>query len=489
MGDIETLRWRGRRGSAKDSDGGLPHDFVAERVLVGSVMICGGDGYEDLARIVKPEHFASTGWGRIWSVLAEMRNLNIPCDAPTVFERLNTSVDGLPPGVSPMELFNSVTEAVVPQLTAGYARKIVDLAIRRRAIVSAQGLIEMARVSTVNLPDLAKSWDAAGEDLRQAGATEREWVHMGEVAAEVLEAAREKAEGRRVGTWTTGLPGLDALTGGGFQPGDLVILGGRPAAGKTAMSLSMALKSARRGVGHGIFSLELIRSIAARRLLAQESRVATSVLKSGHYPDGTPLTVTDYRAAGDGLERLASYPIWICDRSGQSLAAIRTGIRRLKALCPTLGIVTVDYLQIMALSAGKADSKHNALSDVAQGLRNLAKDESVALVVLSQLNREVDKRPGGKPQLSDLRDSGAIEAAATHVLFPWREGLAMNPNDPSLANQAKLLLAKQTDGPTGEVFVKWHPEYQEFCNMEVASEARWEAQQDFPRGGDGGPAY
>lgn len=479
-GDVTPLRFR-RQERRATMDKGLPHDWEAEHELCRWVMDRSGDGFDDLARLVRPEHF--TRWAPLWQALSDVVGADQPCDITSML----TYIAALPmrEGAHPFEHLGGAScvlsgngRYILDQDEARrIARRLRDLAARREAILTAKGLIEMASASDVDLGTLAKAWDQGGEVLRTSTTNAREWVHVGDIAQDIAEHARERAEGGRGSTFTTGIDRLDEMLGGGLVAGDLVIVGGRPAMGKSAFALSLMLKSARRGVGHGLFSLELMNSIAVRRLLAQQARISGQAIKQGRDEQGRPLSAADYRQILGAVDDLRQMRIMVNDRPGQSLAAVRSSIRRLRGMMPELGIVTLDYLQIMQFGGGKSDSQHNRIAETAQGLRGLAKEEGIAVIVLSQLSREVDKREGQRPQNSDLRDSGGIEAAATHIWFPYRHSVRAPENpDPEFQRKAELIVTKQTDGPCGSIPMVWHPEYQEFA----AEEARYEERHDWP---------
>lgn len=461
-----------RTHTPREADEGLPHDHDTERIVVGSVMAYQGDGWEDLDRIAPAAAYAHTGWGRVWTVVGELRSKDQPCSAADVLGYFMRG-EGLPAGVDAMALLNSSASPMLAELLPRYARKVAEFHARRQAIMGAMAVIEMARSPAVEIVDLARTWDQQGEALRLQGGQAREWVSIGDLAADVLDTARDRAEGRWVGTVTTGYDQLDGKLGGGLVPGDLVIVGARPGMGKTAFAMSMMLKSARKGNAWGMFSLELMANIAARRLLAQQARVPSGLLKTGRYPDGSPMDVSHFRAATGGVEDLSRLPLWLCDKPAQSLAAIRSGIRRLKSETGKLSAVVVDYVQIMDFGGGRT-STADKIAVTVQGLRNVAKEEGVAVVALSQLRREVDNREAGKPMLSDLRDSGGIEAAATVVLFPWRETAKSGQLNRPASEKAEILIAKATDGETGSVPFTWYGAYQEFCEAEMRYDASGE---------------
>lgn len=469
-GDIHSLPTRGGPVTSVD---GVPTDYQAERVVLGSCMAYGAEVFAAVADYLRPDDFAKPQHRIVWEAMGELIGrgdgisntdvLEYLLRAPATASRLARIEEA---GGASVVLGHQI-EAVFPELVHGYARRVREYAVRAEIIAKAAALVESARSSAVTLSDLARSWDAAGEVLHRADPASAETVQIGEAAARVIQQTQARAEGRIEGVYPTGLAALDKHLGGGLQAGDLVIMGGRPAMGKTAFALSLALKASRRGTGVLVMSLELVESIAARRILAQESHVDGMTLKTGYDLQGRPISNDDFRRAIQAVDRLRDRPLWLNSRGGQSLSTIRAEARKQKRAHPELRIVVVDYLQIMAMGGGKNDSMHNRITETAQGLRNLGKEEGLAMVVLSQLKRDVDTREGQRPCNADLRDSGGIEAAATRIWFPWRPAVVTKAADP---REAKLLVTKNTDGTCEEVPFTWHGAYQEFADEEVERE-------------------
>lgn len=482
----KVLAFRG--GAAHDPDR-LPESADAEARLCGLVVAQEGAGYADLAAVARVDDFSDPAWRLVWGIVGEQVERAAPVDFPSVAERVQEApvTDGGPPwstrlaagGSSGLDALAWAMGEASAGTAVAYATVVRETASRRAVILGCRRLAAQAGLKSTRLEDLARACDALGEGLRQSTTVERSMYAVGDEADLVLEAARKRAEGERVRSFTTGYDALDQHLDGGLLPGEFVVIGGRPAMGKTAFALSLALKSARRSVGVLILSLELMRSLAVMRILGQEARLPTSLLKSGHAIGGKPMDTTEYRRGLEAVDRLRGLPLLIQDIPSLTVADVRGAIRMARGMCADLGIVVVDYLQIMNHGGRGSDSQHLRIAETAQALRNMSKTEGLAILALSQLNREVDKRPDQRPILADLRDSGAIEAAATQVWFPWRKSV-LNPNDrdPAFQREAKVIVAKNTSGRTGEVPFAWHAEYQEF----VAAEERYEQQGDAGRG-------
>ncbi len=259
----------------------------------------------------------------------------------------------------------------------------------------------------------------------------------------------------------TGFTDLDDKTAG-LQPSDLIVIAGRPGMGKTSFALNIAENAALLGKKVGVFSLEMSRDQLVQRLLCSLARVDLSRLRRGYLSD------RDWRGLSMAAGRLYDAPIFIDESAGVSVLDIRTRARRLKAE-HGLDLLVIDYLQLMHSDA-KSENRVQAVSQMTRSLKGLAKELNLPIVVLSQLSRapESNERRSKIPQLSDLRESGAIEQDADIVLFIFREEL-YKPEDESLKNKAQVVIAKHRNGPTGLVnltFLKESTRFENFSGIQ-----------------------
>ncbi|MCF8043447.1 MAG: replicative DNA helicase, partial [Desulfarculaceae bacterium] len=272
---------------------------------------------------------------------------------------------------------------------------------------------------------------------------------IGEVVTSSLKIIEERFKNKgQVSGVPTGFKLLDQLTTG-LQPGDLIIIAGRPSMGKTAFALNVASNAALdSGVVTAIFSLEMSKEQLGMRLLASEARVSGSKIRSGFLSHNQ-----DFPALTQAADRLHGSPIFIDDTPALSVLDLRAKARRLK-LEHGLGLILVDYLQLMR-GRGSTESREQEISNISRSLKALAKELSVPVVALSQLNRKVEERPGGdkRPMLSDLRESGAIEQDADVIAFIYRKKVYKKRDDPEEDddNVAEIIIGKQRNGPTGTV--------------------------------------
>jgi replicative DNA helicase len=260
----------------------------------------------------------------------------------------------------------------------------------------------------------------------------------------------------------TGFADLDRITSG-LQPSDLIIVAGRPSMGKTAFCLNIAEHAALRAdIGVAVFSLEMSKEQLAMRMLCSEARVDLSRVRTGHLSD------REFPKLAMAAGRLADAPIFIDDTPALSVLELRAKARRLKRDAATkLGLVVVDYVQLMRSSEGK-DNREQEISEISRSLKALAKELQVPVVALSQLNRQVESRNPPIPRLADLRESGAIEQDADVIVFLYREEYYNEDTDRK--GVAEVHVAKQRNGPTGQVDLTFLREFTRFENREVAPE-------------------
>jgi replicative DNA helicase len=406
-----------------------PHNFEAEMALLGALM-ANNRAWDDVAHFLKPEHFADDRHGRIYEACGKLIERGHTANAITLknhFEQDASLTD-----VGGAQYLARLTAAVISIMNAPqYGQAILDLYLRRQLILKCEewraaalddedmaltgvGRIEMVEADCSALAEGAESSggpEAVGEALgRQVKSIETAW----------------KADGHVAGI-ATGLRELD-LKIGGLYPSDLIIVAGRPGAGKTALATTImknvagAYREERQADGSvqivagakvGFFSLEMSKDQISARILADETGIGTDRQRRGG------VDALDMGNLVEAQNRLRHLSIFIDDTASASVAMIRSRARRLKRR-RGIGLVVIDYLQLMG-GAGKAENRVLELSAITRGLKALAKDLAIPVVALSQLSRAVELREDKRPQLSDLRESGSIEQDADSVIFVYRE--------------------------------------------------------------------
>jgi replicative DNA helicase len=259
----------------------------------------------------------------------------------------------------------------------------------------------------------------------------------------------------------TGFNNLDDITSG-LQKSDLIIIAGRPSMGKTAFALNIAQYAAlETGVPVAIFSLEMAKEQLVMRMLAAEARVDSQRLRKGF------LGETDWPKLTEAAGRLSDAPIYIDDTPAITAIEMKAKSRRLKAE-NGLGLIVLDYLQLMRGSAYK-DSREQEISEISRSLKALAKELSVPIIALSQLNRKVEDRTNRRPMMADLRESGAIEQDADVIAFIYRDEVYNKSEDNHEKGTAEIIIGKQRNGPTGVVKLAFQEKYTRFENLAIVA--------------------
>ena len=410
----------------------------------------------DVQERLKPEDFAKPSHAALFQLLTTLVEGTGTCDIVTVLDELEKRGD--------FDTFGGAAYLVaLPQACTTvdnlqvYAQRVHDHAVRRRLLQAAQDIIERVQEGVADLPVLLDEAEKAVFDVSQLSGS-RDWHQLSVLVDEQMAAIQARAENPGDVTGIpTGFVDLDKMMAG-LQRTDLIILAARPAMGKTAFALNLAMNAAiKGGVGVGVFSLEMSRQQLAARLLCAHARVDATKVRTGQLDPHD-----DWRRLGEAAEELHALPIYIDDSPGLTIGALRSKARRLRAECPNLGLIIVDYLQLMQGSGGAKESRENAISNISRGLKILAKDLDVPVIGLSQLNRSLESRTDKRPMPSDLRESGAIEQDADIIVFIYRDEV-YNPESPD-KGLAEIIIAKQRHGPTGKVKLAFLSQFTLFQN-------------------------
>lgn len=439
---------------------GLPKNWETERALLGGVLLDPRQ-LPELVEDVDAQDFARPAHAALWELCIQIRGQTGTCDIVTVLDELEKRQDwdayGGPSYVVALPQACPTTEHL-----AVYARRIREHATRRRLILAAQAVIERA---TQGEEDFTTLLDGAEQSIFAVTRLARtaDWVEAEPLIGQQLAAIQERCEraerGEQLPGVTTGFVDLDQILAG-LGRDKLYILAARPAMGKTALALNVALSAALRGgVGVGIFSLEMGAGELAERLLCAHGRVDASQVRVGRVDprDGWRRLVE----AGDAV---AQAQLYIDETPGLSIVQLRAKARRLRSLCPHLGLIVVDYLQLMEAPAGSGrETREQTISAISRGLKLLAKELHIPVLALSQLNRALELRADKRPMPSDLRESGAIEQDADVILFIYRDEV-YNSDSPD-KGVAEVIVAKQRAGATGTRRLAFLPQFTLFQNL------------------------
>lgn len=348
-----------------------------------------------------------------------------------------------------------------------YLDRVVALSLRRHALDLLAHATE--RIKAGDAPDaVLGAFEAAAGELTHRDTLDRpDWVRLGLTAAEVFdrtqEMQRDPAAASRL-VVRTPWRGLDQRIGGGLRPGQVTILAGRPATGKTAAAMQLASHVARAGRGVGVFSMEMARADLAMREFA---RLGTVRLDGILHAD---LSGGEWRQMGIAMEAMEAMPLWVDDTPSLHITELRRRARKLASLADRyghpLGLLVVDYLQLATARTGKGDSREQEVAAISRSLLALAKELRVPIVALAQMNRGIEGRVDTKPRMSDLRESGQIEQDAQNIIFTFHDG--DDPDDDTRA----LVVAKARAGQPGDVACMWYGRHQRLDEVGQEREER-----------------
>lgn len=431
----------------------MPHNQEAERSVIGS-MIMDREAILIASEIITGEDFYQRQYGVIFDAMVELFNQNEPVDLITLQNLLRAKE--VPEEISSMEFMHDILDSdYISTNIKKYANIVAEKSTLRRLIRANDEISNLCYGGVESLEDVLEQTEKKIFELVQRRNT-GEFLPIKQVVLNAIQKIEiaSRTKGNVTGI-ATGFKDLDYQTSG-FQPSDLILIAARPSMGKTAFVLNIAQYMAfRHDVTVAIFSLEMSKEQLVNRLLSMESGVDAQKLRNGN------LTDSDWERLVEGAEGVARSNLIIDDTPGITLAELRSKCRKYK-LEHKLGIVMIDYLQLMTGSGRSSDSRQQEISDISRGLKGVARELNVPVVALSQLSRAVEQRPDHRPILSDLRDSGAIEQDADMVMFLYRD--AYYNKDSEMKNLAEVIVAKQRNGPIGTINLLWMPEYTAFKN-------------------------
>ena len=433
----------------------LPHNLEAERSVLGAILVH-IDAFNLAAQVIDSGDFYRDAHRRIFDKMVQLNERNQAIDFVTLKEELSRAgeIDEVGGPAYVASLADGVPRATNVEY---YARIVKEKATLRNLIFAANKILtnayEADQESDLILDEAESSIFAVADDRLKAG-----FVPMRELVKESFPKIEQLFEQKRLITGVpTGFVDLDEMTRG-FQPGDLIIVAARPSMGKTSLVLNIAQHVAVQP-DHtvGFFSLEMSKESLFLRLLTSEAQIDSHRLMSG------AIGQKDYGRISHALETLSAMRLFIDDTANISVLEMRAKSRRLQSE-HRLSLLVVDYIQLMS-GRGRFENRTLELASISRSLKGLAKELSVPIVVLSQLSRAPESRSDHRPQLSDLRESGALEQDADVVALIYREdAYNRDPNNPD-AGTAELILAKQRNGPTGVVRLAFLREQTRFANL------------------------
>ncbi len=419
-----------------------PHSIESESSVLGGLLL-DNNAWDRVGDLLTDSDFYRYEHRLIYAAISALVNATKPADVITVFEHLQSQ--GKAEEVGGLGYLNSLAQYVP---SAGNIRRYAEIVRERsilRKLVSASDEIATNAFNPKGRP-VAQIVDEAEQKIFNIGEEgsrmKQGFQGMDSLVVALLDRVQEMADNPNDVTGVpTGFYDLDRETAG-FQAGDLIVLAARPSMGKTALAINIAEHVAlNEGLPVAVFSMEMGASQLAVRIVGSIGRIDQGHLRTGK------LTDEEWPRLTEAIEKLRNISLHIDESAGLTSSELRANARRLSRKCGKLGLIVVDYLQLMSGSGSGDENRATELGEISRGLKMLAKELQCPVLALSQLNRSVEQRPDKRPMMSDLRESGAIEQDADIIMFIYRDDYYNK--DSKEPGVAEIIIAKQRNGPTG----------------------------------------
>ena len=422
-----------------------PHSIEAESSVLGGLLLDNG-AWDRVGDLLKDGDFYRYEHRLVFAAIGVLINGSKPADVITVFEQLLGQ--GKAEEIGGLAYLNSLAQYVP---SAGNIRRYAEIVRDRsilRKLVSASDEISTNAFNPKGRP-VATILDESEQKIFNIGEegarTKQGFQSMDTLVVDLLDRVQEMADNPNDVTGVpTGFYDLDRMTSG-FQAGDMIVLAARPSMGKTALAINIAEHVAlNEGLPVAVFSMEMGAAQLAVRIVGSIGRIDQGHLRTGK------LTDEEWPRLSEAIEKLRTISLHIDESAGLTSSELRANARRLSRQCGKLGLIVVDYLQLMSGSSGDNENRATVLGEISRGLKMLARELQCPVIALSQLNRSVEQRPDKRPMMSDLRESGAIEQDADIIMFIYRDEYYTKDacKEPGVA---EVIIAKQRNGPTGTV--------------------------------------
>lgn len=439
----------------------MPNSVEAEQSVIGS-MLMDRDAILAAAELLRQEDFYHNQYGIMFQTMVDMNNAGKAVDLVTFQEELRAR--NVPAEVYGLDFIRELLEAVPTSANIRqYAEIVKDKSMLRNIIRTTEEIANQCYAGNGDTSDILADTEKKVFELVKSKAS-KDSMPIGDVVVEAIDRISAAAKNRGSVTGIpTGFKDLDYKLSG-LQPSDFILIAARPSMGKTAFVLNVADHVAlKEGITTAVFSLEMSNVQLVNRMLSLESGVDADKLRKGRL-DGS-----DWAKLLEGADNIAKSHLIIEDTPGISIGEMRSKCRKMK-LENDLGLIIIDYLQLMSGSGRSSDSRQQEISDISRALKQLARELEVPVVALSQLSRAVEKRDDHRPMLSDLRESGAIEQDADVVMFLYRDDYYNKDTD--IPGVAEVIIAKQRNGPIGTVQMAWIAEQTKFADMARPQDGR-----------------
>lgn len=432
----------------------LPHNFLAEKIVLSSLII-NFDAIEIVLRSVKIETFYFKNHQELYRVILEMYREKIPIDIITLNSFLQDKgmLEKIGGTNFLIELINYVPNLLYLE---EYISLINEKFLRRLLIKVGYKIINSAYVTNLSVENILDSLELEIGDLTSKIKMQTIYTNA-ELLSNVFSQLKQKSLNPSLAGLISGFYELDSFTQG-FQKADLIIIAGRPSMGKTALALNISLNVIKDlNLPVLFFSLEMSKEQLIYRLITAETSISHMRLKTGN------LYKNDWLKLNQVINNFSSLPFFIDDTPNPMVQDIKMKIKKVIFEQNQIGLIIIDYLQLMQDSKFKTENRSQELSQITRSLKNLAREFQVPIIALSQLSRSVETRTNKRPILSDLRESGSIEQDADVVLMLYRESY-YNSNASNIDNNVQLIIAKQRNGPTGTVNLHFNPKLMQFSD-------------------------
>ena len=447
------------RARASVRDRVQPHNLEAEQATLGA-MFLSAEAAEGALAVLRPEDFIRPAHARIFSAMNDLYARSVPIDHLSVADRLEAVGELEAAGGKPYLL--DVTGVVPTAANWGrYAEIVKRTATLRQLIAAGTDIVALGYDAPDDLDEVVGDAEKIIFDVtnKRVQSNFKGISDLLKISFKELETLAENKQ--HVTGVHTGFEDLDRITAG-LHKGDLVILAARPSVGKTALALNIAVNAARKGTSVAVFSLEMSAEQLVQRVLCAEARINLQDVRTGFVKD------SDWHAIHVAMGTLAALDFSVDDTPALSILELRAKARRLMRN-KEQGLIIVDYLQLMQPQGRRSENRQTEISEISRGLKILGKELGVPILALSQLSRAVEQRTGKRPQLSDLRESGAIEQDADVVMFIDRN------TDPGAEDQegrpakgiAEIIIAKHRNGPTGRVQLAFMDRFTKFVSAQT----------------------
>ena len=441
-----------------------PHSVEAEQSLLGGLLL-DNSAFDKIADRVSESDFYRDEHRRIYRQIQKLLERSKPADAVTVAESLDLAGEASETGG--LAYLGELAANTPSAANIGrYAEIVRERAVLRQLVtvgddIASSALNPLGRDPKQLLDEAeAKVFAIAEGGIRHQGG----FQHINPLLTQVVERIQELHDRDNPSDITgvpTGYHDLDSKTSG-LQPGDLLIVAGRPSMGKTSFALNMAeYVSIEVGLPVAVFSMEMGGAQLAMRMLSSVGKLDAHRMRTGRLND------EEWSKLTFALGKMHEAPLYIDETPALNPIDLRARARRLYRQCGKLGLIVIDYLQLMSVASGGSENRATEISEISRSLKSLAKELNVPVIALSQLNRSLEQRPNKRPVMSDLRESGAIEQDADVIMFIYRDEV-YNPDSPDKGS-AEIIIGKQRNGPIGTVRLTFRGEHTRFENFAAPS--------------------